>query len=158
MSSTAIEEFIGQRLIESKRTLATAESCTGGLIAHRLTNVSGISAVFHGGIIAYSNAVKVAQLGVSEADLEAHGAVSEPVAAQMAEGVRNRFGTDFGIAVTGIAGPTGGTPDKPVGLVYMAVSREGETRVERHQFSGTRPEVKDQTAEAALQLLGECVV
>jgi len=150
-----LENLIGQRLTRLKATLATAESCSGGLIAHRLTNAPGASAYFLGGVIAYSNAVKRALLNVSEEALDAHGAVSEPVARQMVEGALVRFGSDYALGVTGIAGPGGGTSDKPVGLVYIAVSGPNGTRVVHHVFEGTREQVKQQTAEAALQLLWE---
>lgn len=142
-------------LNEKRKTIATAESCSGGLIAHRLTNVPGASTPFLGGIVAYSNAVKVALLGVPEEPLEAFGAVSEPVALAMAEGARRRFGCDFAVSVTGIAGPDGGTPDKPVGLVYMAVAGAGGSRAVRRQFDGDRAAVKEKTADAALNLLWE---
>ena len=142
-------------LIELRKTIATAESCSGGLIAHRLTNVPGASTPFVGGVVAYSNQVKQALLGVPEELLAAHGAVSEPVARAMAEGVRARLGTDWSVAVTGIAGPGGGSPEKPVGLVYMAVAGPGDTRAVRFQFSGDRESVKSQTAEAALELVWE---
>ena len=154
-SIPAVEERVAKRLTETRQTLATAESCSGGLIAHRVTSVPGASVFFLGGIVAYGNAVKTAQLGVPENLLAAHGAVSEPVAQAMAEGVRGRFGTDFGVAVTGIAGPTGGTPAKPVGLVYVAVAQEGQNQLARHVFEGSRASIKEQTAEAALVLLWE---
>ncbi|MFP6656445.1 MAG: nicotinamide-nucleotide amidohydrolase family protein, partial [Myxococcota bacterium] len=109
----------------------TAESCTGGLIAERLTDVPGSSAYFRGGIVAYSNAAKTSLLGVSEAVLKEHGAVSEPVVRAMAEAVRSRFGSDFGVATSGISGPDGGTKEKPVGLVWIALSFANSTdRVE----------------------------
>ncbi|MBN2311687.1 MAG: CinA family protein, partial [Candidatus Hydrogenedentes bacterium] len=149
------ESHIQERLVRLGQTLATAESCSGGLIAHRLTNLPGSSEYFLGGIVAYSNAVKTALLGVGAALLERHGAVSEPVARQMAEGVRDRLGTDFGVGVTGIAGPGGGTPDKPVGLVYMAVACASGTWAGQHQFSGSREDVKSQAADAALRMLWE---
>lgn len=155
ISTDAIETRIGQRLAATKRSLATAESCSGGLIAHRITNIAGASDYFLGGVVAYSNAVKVALLGVSEADLATYGAVSEPVARQMAEGARARFGTDFGIGVTGIAGPGGGTAEKPVGLVYVAVAGPAGTRVTRNVFPGAREDVKQQTAQHALEILWE---
>jgi len=153
--SGALEGLIGERLTVLGSTLAAAESCSGGLIAHRITDVPGASEYFLGGIIAYSNEVKVRFLNVSMDDLATHGAVSEPVARQMAEGARARFGADFAVAVTGIAGPAGGTPAKPVGLVFIAVSGAGDTRVSRHQFSGSREDVKRQAAQTALGLLWE---
>lgn len=142
-------------MVERKATLATAESCSGGLIAHRVTNVAGASAYFLGGVVSYSNQAKLELLNVSPADLNAHGAVSEPVARQMAEGVRLRFGATWGIGVTGIAGPTGGTPEKPVGLVYIAVSGPAGTVIRRNQFVGPRESVKEQTAQTALELLAD---
>lgn len=154
-SSEPIEILLGRRLAERGATLGTAESCSGGLIAHRITNVSGASKYFLGGIVAYSNQAKVQFLGVSAEMLAAYGAVSEPVAQQMAEGARARFASDYAIAVTGVAGPTGGSATKPVGLVFIAVAREGETRVERHQFSGSREQVKQQTSDVAMSRLWE---
>jgi PncC family amidohydrolase len=151
----SIEEEVGSYFIQAGMTLATAESCTGGLIAHRLTNVSGASAYFLGSVVAYHNAVKHSLLGVPEAVLAAHGAVSEETARDMAEGVRRLVGATYGLAVTGIAGPTGGSADKPVGLVYLAVARADGTAVIRRQYSGTREEIKAQTAETAIKLLLE---
>lgn len=136
-------------------TLALAESCTGGLISHRITSVSGASAFFLGGVVAYSNAAKMALLGVRPETLEAHGAVSEGTAREMAEGARRAFGADLAVSCTGIAGPSGGTPDKPVGLVYLATATAQEVRAYRRQFSGTRAEIKEQTADAALHALWE---
>ena len=150
-----LEQRIRDRLAPEGRTVATAESCSGGLIAHRLTNVPGSSDVFAGGVVAYSNAIKAAILGVAEAVLETHGAVSEPVARQMAEGVRTQMGTDLGVGVTGIAGPNGGTPEKPVGLVFIAVADDDGTVVRKNLFKGTRLAVKEQTAEQALAMLWE---
>lgn len=151
----AIEERLVQVLSREKLWLAAAESCTGGLIAHRLTNVPGSSECFLGGVVAYSNALKEALLGVSKQTLGAVGAVSEKVAREMAEGARDRFGADITVAVTGIAGPGGGTPDKPVGLVYLAVAWQGGCDVARMEFSGTREEIKGQTADAALTMVWE---
>ena len=153
--SEPFETQVFERLDASGMTIAVAESCTGGLIAHRLTNVPGVSACFLGGIVAYSNEAKVGLLGVTRADLDAHGAVSELVARQMAEGVRERFGADIGVGVTGIAGPGGATPGKPVGLVYVAVSSGAETTVRRHEFPGPREAVKAQSADEALSMVLE---
>lgn len=155
MTDTPVELQIVPYLIDTRKTIATAESCSGGLIAHRLTNVPGASTPFLGGIVAYSNAIKVTMLEVPEGRLEAFGAVSEQVAVDMAEGARRRFGCDYAVSVTGIAGPGGGTPEKPVGLVHMAVAAAGRTRTERHQFSGDRITIKEATAHAALTLLWE---
>ena len=115
-------------LREQSRTIATAESCTGGLIAERITAVPGASEVFLGGVVAYANAAKIALLGVPEALLEKHGAVSEPVVRAMAQGVRERFGADFGVATTGISGPEGGSDEKPVGLVHVALAQAPPSR------------------------------
>lgn len=149
------EQFVLKSLSGAGQTLATAESCAGGLIAHRITNVPGASEVFLGGIIAYSNTVKTALLGVPEELLIAHGAVSEPVARAMAEGACRRLGSDWSVAVTGIAGPGGGTPEKPVGLVYVAVHGPRVSEVHRVRFQGDRESIKQQTAEAALRILRE---
>lgn len=153
MKSPELEQEVGARLLAAGLTVATAESCSGGLIAHRITNVPGASAYFLGGVVVYRNDAKVLLLGVSTADLAAYGAVSEPVARQMAEGVRSRLGADFGIGVTGVAGPEGGTAEKPVGLVYVAVADAAETVVTRNVFSGGREAVKAQTADRALSML-----
>lgn len=150
-----LEIRAGEYLTRRNETLATAESCTGGLVAHRLTNVAGCSAYFQGGIVAYSNALKSALLDVPEEMLAAHGAVSEPVAHAMAEGVCQRCESTWGIGITGIAGPSGGTPEKPVGLVYIAVTGPAELSVERRVFEGDRQAVKEQSAERALELLVE---
>ena len=142
-------------LILKKRHLkiATAESCTGGLISHTLTNISGSSDYLDRGIVSYSNKAKIELLGVSEDLLEKHGAVSEQVAKAMAIGIRIQSNVDIGITTTGIAGPTGGTKEKPVGLVYIAVSTSDNTIVKKFQFSGDRLENKESTCNAALQML-----
>jgi PncC family amidohydrolase len=147
------EEIIGL-LVEGGKMLAVAESCTGGLIGHRLTQVSGSSAAFLGDVIAYNNSVKEKTLGVPARILEREGAVSEATAQAMAEGVRRLLGADIGLAVTGIAGPTGGTEDKPVGLTYIALSAAPDVLIcERHLWRGERAENKDSSATAALSLL-----
>ena len=133
-------------------TLAVAESCTGGLLGERITNIPGSSDVFLGGVIAYHNDVKRDQLGVREDDIRRHGAVSEEVASQMAAAVRNRLGADIGIAITGVAGPGGGTPEKPVGLIWIAVSAP-ETKARRFQLIGDRTEIRQRAAQAALEML-----
>jgi nicotinamide-nucleotide amidase len=148
-----LEEEIGTLLIKQGLTLATAESCTGGLVAHRITNVPGSSAYFVGGIVAYANDAKQALLGVRAETLAAHGAVSEQTAREMARGARQALGADLAVAITGIAGPTGGTPDKPVGLTFVALSAPDVDRVERHLWAGSRLENKDASAEAALRLV-----
>jgi nicotinamide-nucleotide amidase len=156
-SEIPIEQHIVDCLSASRRTLATAESCSGGLISHRLTNVPGASDCLLGGVVAYSNEIKTAILGVDPGVLREVGAVSETVAGQMAEGVRQAFGADFGVGVTGIAGPGGGTEEKPVGLVYIAVASAAEKRVSRNLFEGSRVAVKDQTAQRALEMLSELI-
>ncbi|HEY5940460.1 MAG TPA: CinA family nicotinamide mononucleotide deamidase-related protein, partial [Gemmatimonadales bacterium] len=133
--------------------LAVAESCTGGLLGARLTEVPGSSDVFVGGVIAYDNALKVELLGVSEAVLTEHGAVSEPVAHLMAEAAARRFGVAAAISVTGIAGPGGGTPDKPVGTVWIGCAYQGSVETRRSVFPGSRQEVRARAAQAALFLL-----
>ena len=148
-----IEDLIGQLLAARGATLSTAESCTGGLIGERITAVPGSSAYYRGGIIAYADAVKVAQLGVSSDVIAREGAVSEAVAAAMAAGVRDRLGTDFGLAVTGIAGPTGGTEVKPVGLVYIALASPQGVEVRRQHYPGDRETIREATCRSALALL-----
>ena len=152
-----MEAVIGERLTETGQSLATAESCSGGLIAHRITNVAGASAYFLGGVVAYSNVVKEAELGIPHETLAAHGAVSEAVARAMAKGIRGRLGADFGLAVTGLAGPSGATVEKPVGLVFIALAGPEGTRITRNQFTGSREAIKAQTAETALRLLWEYI-
>jgi PncC family amidohydrolase len=134
-------------------TVATAESCTGGLVAHVLTEVPGSSGYFRGGFVAYADDVKRAQLGVPPDVLDAHGAVSAQVALAMADGARARLGTDLAVAVTGIAGPEGGSDEKPVGLVYVAVSGLGAPVVQRFHWTGDRAANKLASAEAAVGLL-----
>lgn len=149
-----LEAVVGRLLRERGCRVAVAESCTGGLVASRLTDVAGSSAYVHAGWVAYSNAAKVALLGVDDALLARHGAVSEPVAQAMATGARERGGVDYGIGVTGIAGPGGGSPDKPVGTVYVALADpEGARRVRRLSLPGEREQVKFQASQAALDLL-----
>jgi len=154
---TTLEKKIGMLLTKQGLTLATAESCTGGLVAHRITNVPGSSAYFVGGIVAYANEAKEALLGVQPATLAAHGAVSEEAAREMARGARQQLGADLAVAITGIAGPSGGTPDKPVGLTYIALSAPAVDLVERHVWTGERLENKEASAEAALRLVADYV-
>lgn len=147
------EEAIGRLLAPRGLTLVTAESCTGGLIAHRLTNVPGSSDYYLGGFVAYANEVKQAVLGVRRETLLAHGAVSEETAREMATGARLELAADLGLSVTGICGPSGGTPTKPVGLVYVALATADIVRCEQHVWQGDRLANKEQSAEAALQLV-----
>ena len=142
-----------RRLTRKKKTLALAESCTGGFIANGITNVPGASKIFLGGIVAYSNGVKEKFLGVHSATLKKHGAVSEIVAREMAEGARKKFGADFAIAVTGIAGPSGGTKDKPVGTVFIAMACDFGTVVVQELNRFGREKFKQVTANQALELL-----
>ena len=145
-----LEEIVVKLLAAAHQTIATAESCTGGTIANRITNVSGSSEVFINGCITYSDESKMRLLGVREATLKAHGAVSEEVAREMAEGIRTRSGTDFGVSTTGIAGPTGGTAEKPVGLVYIGLATPARTEVQRHVLSFDRETFKYFVSQYAL--------
>ena len=145
-----VEEEIHRLLHEKRLTIAAVESATGGLISHRITNVSGISAYFLGSVTSYSNEAKIQIVGVKAASIEKHGAVSAQVARQMAAGGRKLFAADICIADTGIAGPTGDTPTKPVGLFYIGLSTKDDTRTQKHIFKGTRLENKQQAAQAAL--------
>lgn len=149
----AIEEAVGKLLVQQGLTLVTAESCTGGLVAHRITNVPGSSAYYLGGFVAYANDVKEAALGVRPETLLAYGAVSEETAREMAEGARQQTGADISLSVTGICGPTGGTPTKPVGLTYIALVTAETEHCQRYVWQGDRLANKEQSAEAALQLV-----
>jgi PncC family amidohydrolase len=150
-----LEVIVGHMLAERKLKLATAESCTGGLVGHRLTNVPGSSSYLEGGVIAYSYEAKERLLGVHHDTLYEHGAVSAETALEMARGVRKALGADIGIAVTGIAGPSGGLPGKPVGLVYIALSARTVERVEHFIWDSDREGNKALSAEAALAMLKE---
>ena len=134
-------------------TVATAESCTGGLVGHSITANPGSSAFYRGGVIAYADDVKTELLGVPAAAIERHGAVSAQVAVAMAEGVRSRIGADLGAAVTGVAGPEGGSDAKPVGLTYVATAGPAGHEVRRHVWDGDRAHNKDRSAAEALELL-----
>ncbi len=149
----SLEQVIGDRCRERGLTLGLAESCTGGLIGGAITNVPGSSAYLVGGIVCYSNKIKSGLLSVSEQTLADHGAVSEETAKALSEGVRKTLGCDIGLSVTGIAGPDGATPEKPLGLVFMACSSKTSTRVERHQFIGTRETIRAWATQRALDLL-----
>jgi len=150
------EEDIGRMLKQQGRTMAVAESCTGGLLGYRLTSVPGSSGWFCGGVIAYANAVKRGLLGVPAGLLRTQGAVSSETAAAMADGARRRCGADVGVGITGIAGPGGGTKGKPVGLVYAGVSDGRRSMVRRFDFGGNdRTAVRAAGARAALKLLRE---
>jgi PncC family amidohydrolase len=152
-SNIPLENLVHDLLIARKQTLALAESCTGGLIANRLTNIPGSSAYLITAIVAYAYEAKVAALGVSWDTLNKHGAVSEETAFEMADGIRQRFSSTIGVAVTGIAGPGGGMPGKPVGLTYIALVAENTRIVEKHVWQGDRLANKQSSADAVLKLL-----
>lgn len=144
-----------RRLLERKRTVATAESCTGGMIGEMLTRLPGSSRAFLGGAITYSNAEKVRQLGVQQATLDAHGAVSEETVREMAAGARARFGVELAVAVSGIAGPDGGTPDKPVGTVWLALAHAGGVTTKKLAWPGARDQVRLLSAWWALKMIDD---
>ncbi|MDO8446859.1 MAG: CinA family protein [Deltaproteobacteria bacterium] len=148
-----LEEALGEVLREKKGTIAIAESCTGGLISHRITNISGSSEYFERGVVAYSNKAKIDYIGVSEEILSSCGAVSSETAMAMAYGIKKAANTTFGLAVTGIAGPGGGTAEKPVGLVFIAIAGPNGIEVTGSKFDGDRITIKVKTAEAALTWL-----
>ena len=150
-----LEQKILKKFIQQGQTLAIAESCTGGLIGDRLTNRTGASAFFLLGIVAYDYAAKTKILGVPSALLKKHGAVSSPVARVMAQGVRKTLKTDYGLSVTGIAGPGGATKTKPVGLVFIAMSMGSKTIVKKCLFKGTRLAIKKQASQTALKMLAK---
>lgn len=145
-----MEEVVAETLFAQKKTIALAESCTGGLVTSRLTDVRGASAYLIGSVVCYSNEIKEKQLGVPHQTLLDYGAVSEPTARAMAEGIRRLNGTDIGVGVTGIAGPDGGTPEKPVGTVYIAVADKNETTCRLCHFTGNRTTIKRLVSQAVL--------
>lgn len=148
----SLEVILGEKLRARGLRLAVAESCTGGLIGHRLTNVAGSSTYYVGSVTAYAYEAKVRLLGVTWETLEKHGAVSAESVAEMARGIRRALAADVGIAVSGIAGPGGGMPGKPVGLVWIAVSAKDDSLTRQFNFKGERVSVKEQAAEEALRL------
>ncbi|MBE0636748.1 CinA family protein [Candidatus Bipolaricaulota bacterium] len=150
-------EHIADGCTRRKLTLATAESCTGGGLSHVLTAIPGASAFFIGGVIAYQNEVKIQWLGVPREIIQNQGAVSSPTARAMAEGCRDRFNSDFAVSITGIAGPGGGSEEKPVGTVHIAVAAQERTRSMAYRFSGDRETVRDSAIAAALELLLEAM-
>jgi nicotinamide-nucleotide amidase len=155
----SLEEVVVKLLTRRKQTLAVAESCTGGFLAHRITNVPGASAVFLAGYITYANEAKERMLGVDPPLIAAHGAVSEEVARAMAEGARRQGNTAFALATTGIAGPGGGTDEKPVGTVFIALAADGATtQVKNFRFPDDRPTFKELTTQAALEMLREALL
>jgi nicotinamide-nucleotide amidase len=150
----SLEEVVVKLLTERSQTLAVAESCTGGFLAHRITNVPGASAIFLGGFVTYSNEAKTAMLGVRPELIPDHGAVSAGVAQAMAEGARKKSKATFALATTGIAGPGGGTEEKPVGTVFIALAAQDRPpKVEKRFFPDDRPTFKDLATQTALELL-----
>ncbi|WP_435335271.1 CinA family protein [Haloarchaeobius sp. TZWWS8] len=152
-----VAKRLGDALREREQTIATAESCTGGLVGARLTSVPGSSDYYEQGVVTYAYGAKERLLGVNREDLDEHGAVSEPVARQMAQGVRDTADATWGVSATGIAGPSGGSEETPVGTVYVGVAYAGPwgtessyTTVERYEFDGDRASVREQTVEQAL--------
>ena len=152
-SNTELLDKIAILLTQSGRTVTVAESCTGGTLSGLLTSVSGSSVFFPGGIVVYSNEVKIREVGVERELIDESGAVCEEVAVQLAEGIREKLGSDFGIGITGIAGPGGGTEEKPVGLVYAAVAQADHTVCSELRLNGDREEIRKQTCLEALQML-----
>ena len=153
-----VEELVLEACRARRLSLVTAESCTGGMVAARLTSIAGSSDVFLGAVVSYADAVKVEELGVGEELLRAHGAVSPEVAAAMAQGARRRLGADVAVAVTGIAGPGGGTPEKPVGLVYVhAAGPGGAARAADLNLPGDRATIRTRATVAALHLVRKLV-
>lgn len=149
----SLEEVVGKLLLERKKTIAVAESCTGGLISARFTNISGSSKYFERGVVTYSNEAKTELLSVPKEIIEKYGAVSEEVAILMAEGVRKLAKTDYGLSVTGIAGPTGGTPQKPVGLVFVGFAHENDSFAQRFLFGEDRKSNRERASQAVLNLV-----
>ncbi len=147
------EEKIAKELIKSQKTLAIAESCTGGLLSHRITNIPGSSQFFKLGIIVYANEAKIKLLGIDKKIIDALGAVSARVAVLMAQNVKKLLHCDIGVGMTGIAGPSGGSVQKPVGLVYIALSTKKKSVCQKFIFKGTRREIKTSAASKALSLL-----
>jgi len=151
----SLEQEIGELLRQKGLTLGVVESATGGLISHRITNISGSSNYYKGSITSYSNEIKIKVVGVKDETLKKHGAVSSQMAEEMAEGGRQVLGVDICVADTGIAGPSGATPNKPVGLFYIGLSHKGGTFSRKHVFKGNRERNKKDAAEAALARLKE---
>ena len=148
-----MEKIIGEKLREKNFTISCAESCTGGLLTSRLTDVAGSSDYVKGSMVVYSNEIKISALGVDEETLKKFGAVSRETAFEMAKNIRELFKTDIGASVTGIAGPGGGSEKKPVGTVFIGVSNKNKTEVQKFNFSGTRTEIKNKSVDAALKMI-----
>ena len=156
MDSNLVSEAVS-KLISLKLTVATAESCTGGLIASSIVDVSGASECFNEGYVTYSNEAKMKNLGVKKETLDAYGAVSKETAKEMALGVKEAANADFGISSTGIAGPTGGTKDKPVGLIFIACAFDDSVEVRQLNLKGDRTSNRNETVKEALKLLDYCI-
>jgi competence/damage-inducible protein CinA-like protein len=148
-----LEEVIGQLLLAKQQTLALAESCTGGYISHRMTSVAGSSAYYYGGAVTYANDAKIRFLGVDPATLESHGAVSRETALEMSRGIRERTGATIGLSVTGVAGPSGGSPEKPVGTVWISIAQDNRQEARLFNFHGDRERIILGTSQAALHWL-----
>jgi nicotinamide-nucleotide amidase len=153
----SLAEYLVEAMIERDLTVSTAESCTGGLIGGALTSIAGSSSAYLGGCVTYSNQAKVELLGVRHKTILEHGAVSEACACEMAVGVRQRLHSDYAVSVTGIAGPDGGSPEKPVGSVWIGLAGPDGVRAQLHHFAGDRHEVRRASVAAALQAVGEVV-
>lgn len=151
--SDSFESQLGKLLLTRHWSIAVAESCTGGLISHLITDISGASAYYLGGIIAYSNQIKIKQLGVNQGTIQNYGAVSRETVLEMAVGVRMSFGADIGLSTSGIAGPSGGTVEKPVGTTWIGMSALNVEKAYHFIFSGTRWDIKNQAAQMALKLV-----
>ena len=148
-----LDKKLARLLIQHRKTISTAESCSGGLLAHRLTNIPGSSAYFKLGLVTYHNDAKSQLLKIPAKIIKKYGAVSRPVSVLMAKNIKKILKADFGVGITGIAGPTGGTPHKPVGLTFVAVSTPTKTICLKCLFRGTRLQIKNQAATKAIQLL-----
>jgi nicotinamide-nucleotide amidase len=155
---TTLEKVVGQLLLEKNVRLSTAESCTGGYIAHLITSIPGSSAYFTGSVVAYSNSIKTGILGVQEECLIKHGAVSEQTVIQMANGVKQKFGTEYAIAVSGVAGPDGGTDEKPVGTIWIAVAGPETTTANKYLFGNNRERNIRLAAVTALNKLRHMII
>ncbi len=149
----SLEEVVGMYLVMKQKTVSVAESCTGGLLSERLTRIAGSSNYFLGGAVCYSNELKTTLAGVPAHLIEKHGAVSQPVAQALAEGIRRRVGASFGVAITGIAGPGGGSAEKPVGTVFVAIADGQSTTVREFRFPGDRERIRFWASQVALELI-----
>lgn len=155
---TPMQELMGGLLKERNQTVATAESCTGGFIAHQLTSIAGSSVYFKGAIISYSNSIKISELGVKQETLDTVGAVSEETVEQMAKAVREKLNTDYSVATSGIAGPSGGTDEKPVGTVWIAVANKDKVISKKYKFHGTRQAIIERSAIMGLDMLRKLIL